>query len=252
MQKNVYYAHNVCDNPEENLKDITMAPDEFRSFLDLQRRKGQTAKDINDLTTQELEGAYAITFDDGFRSIYNNVHPICEKRKVPYCIFITTGYISGTCSDIFSRSKLLMDRIPFLSRYYAKKIVKYTGWPNVRKKANNTNQKKYMKWGELEELVESDLVTIGSHSVSHINHAVAGRHRLEKEIAISKKILEDKLGITVKHYSYPFGSYTRRVMDTVKKKGYKYAFRTDTKKAGYKEDDEKYQLRRLSIKKYLK
>ncbi|MDZ7829868.1 MAG: polysaccharide deacetylase family protein [Halofilum sp. (in: g-proteobacteria)] len=37
----------------------------------------------------------AITFDDGYRSVYREVFPRLQKRGWPFTIFITTGYLDG-------------------------------------------------------------------------------------------------------------------------------------------------------------
>ena len=36
-----------------------------------------------------------ITFDDGFKCLYDHVFPLLEKLKIPSTIFLTTGYIDS-------------------------------------------------------------------------------------------------------------------------------------------------------------
>jgi len=40
--------------------------------------------------------------------------------------------------------------------------------------------------------------------------------------------LEDKLGVDIKSFCYPYGDYDERVMDAVKDAGYKLAFSVDS------------------------
>jgi len=64
---------------------------------------------------------------------------------------------------------------------------------------------------------------IGSHSMTHRNlrHVSPGDAR--EEIAASKKALEDRFGVEVPHFCYPFGSWNDSVRDLVAAAGYRTA-----------------------------
>lgn len=61
---------------------------------------------------------------------------------------------------------------------------------------------------------------IGSHSATHPNLRHVGEREIREEIFGSKKKLEDKFGIPVRHFCYPFGSWNPVVRDLVQEAGY--------------------------------
>jgi peptidoglycan/xylan/chitin deacetylase (PgdA/CDA1 family) len=64
---------------------------------------------------------------------------------------------------------------------------------------------------------------IGSHSMTHRNLRHAQPAELRLEIFDSKKLLEDRFGQPIEHFSYPFGLWNESVRDLVMEAGYKTA-----------------------------
>ena len=85
-------------------------------------------------------------------------------------------------------------------------------------------KKGYMNPNMLRELSENPLVTIGSHSKSHIPLTSFNQEELKSEISGSKSYLEDLLGEEISMFSYPHGRFNSLVKDAVFKAGYKLAF----------------------------
>jgi peptidoglycan/xylan/chitin deacetylase (PgdA/CDA1 family) len=78
-------------------------------------------------------------------------------------------------------------------------------------------------WAELQEMVESGLVTVASHTVNHRNLADLTPEEIDRELVESKKILEEKLGRSVQYFTYPEGTYTEEIKAQVMKAGYRAA-----------------------------
>lgn len=67
-------------------------------------------------------------------------------------------------------------------------------------------------------------MTIGDHSRSHPYLAdITSTSTLWDEIAGSKQVLEQKLGIPINEFAYPFGQYNATIVSLVKEAGYKSA-----------------------------
>jgi len=119
------------------------------------------------------EGAVSLTFDDGWRCIFENALPILEKANLK-----STHYIISGCLDD--------EQFP---RYV------------------NVEQAK-------------DLVSrgheIGCHTASHKDLTTESESIIEEEITLSKKYLE-KLFRQIDTFSYPYGKYNNRVINSVKK-----------------------------------
>lgn len=122
----------------------------------------------------------AITFDDGFRNFYEGVWPILEEHQVPVTLFVPSGFIAAT-----SPSPLGGVELPPCS------------------------------WAQLRELVNNDLITIGSHSCTHPDLRALGREQLAAELRDSRARLEDELGVSVGSFCYPRALWNRRVEQQV-------------------------------------
>lgn len=104
----------------------------------------------------------------------------------------------------------------------------------------------YVDAAQLKEMLDSGLITIGSHSLSHPNLSEdLSEDELKKEIGQSKQTLEEMLAVPIKFFSYPFGGVSRKARDLVREFGYKAAVGTNFPK-GYPSDDI-FALKRLRI-----
>ena len=64
---------------------------------------------------------------------------------------------------------------------------------------------------------------IGSHSITHRNLRHLSPAEAREEIFGSKKSLEDRFGLPVQHFCYPYGSWNQAVRDLVCEAGYRTA-----------------------------
>lgn len=77
-----------------------------------------------------------------------------------------------------------------------------------------------MSWNDLAKLRDAGW-EIGSHSLWH-PYLIKSR-RVKLEVEESKKILEEKLGISVTTFAYPFGASNEHIEKTVREAGYSMA-----------------------------
>ncbi len=88
---------------------------------------------------------------------------------------------------------------------------------------NAIGKKGYLTWDQLKELHDEGMA-IEAHTRFHpFLTRITDDAELRKELTESKKLLEDKLGISVKYFAYPFGLYDDRVVAAVKDAGYSAA-----------------------------
>jgi len=88
-----------------------------------------------------------------------------------------------------------------------------------------------LSWDELRALRDAGW-TIGSHSRTHARMSwrfydedeAAHARRLDDEAARSREILEQKLGITVRDFAYPYGDFVPAARRAVERAGYERAF----------------------------
>ncbi len=123
-----------------------------------------------------------ITFDDGYHDSYSNALPLLKRLNIPFAIYVTTNFIDN----------------------------KQPMWWYPNEALGLTLQ-------ELKSLDAEPLCTICAHTVSHprLDNLTANEQR--KEIAKSKETLEQWLGHSVDHFSYPHGTYNSDTLNIVNK-----------------------------------
>ncbi|MBE9170620.1 polysaccharide deacetylase family protein [Pleurocapsales cyanobacterium LEGE 06147] len=83
-------------------------------------------------------------------------------------------------------------------------------------------------WEQLQEMAANPLVTIASHSMTHPDDLTTlSEEELTQEIVNSKRLLEEKLGISIPYFTYPAGKSDERVRKMVTKAGYQAALSMD-------------------------
>ena len=84
-------------------------------------------------------------------------------------------------------------------------------------------KKGYMTWEQIKEIERESFVFIGNHSHSHEYLLDFKFNDFKKDIDLSIKIFNEKLGYNPIFFSYPFGEYSLEQINYIKKK-FKYAF----------------------------
>lgn len=180
---------------------ITVPPELFQSQVTYLLSLGYSIVSIDNLLDYMsnnkpiTDKRIALTFDDGFSDNFDYSYDVLKKNGLTATYFLTCNYI-GTNS---------------LFPWYDK----------------NAPYSKPITWEEVSRMA-CDGMSIGSHTLTHINLGSISHNadKLYEEIKISKKILEDKLKIPVRYFSYPFGcknSYNALTENIIKKSGYKAA-----------------------------
>ena len=85
--------------------------------------------------------------------------------------------------------------------------------------AGCVGQPDYLSLSQMNEMRRSG-IAFGSHTVSHPKlNSLSGGDK-QREIEGSKKILEEKLGVPVRYFCYPFGIYDEETVRAVQEAGY--------------------------------
>lgn len=126
-------------------------------------------------------------------------------------------------------------------------------WPIL--KQNNLKSSVYIMTGvkgedfmnkdQMGELVASELVELGSHTVWHPKLTQVPAEEALKEMKDSKKFLEDFLSKEVTVLCYPFGIYDQAVKDMTKEAGYLAGLTFD--QDAWQNPRDLYELKRISV-----
>jgi peptidoglycan/xylan/chitin deacetylase (PgdA/CDA1 family) len=205
------------------------------------------------------ERTIIVSFDDGYHDNLVHALPVLERYGVPATIFVTTGFIDGTCvpwwyeQDAILR-KLDAAEISWKGRsfswkletpaqtlsamselYYLFKEMSHGDQDAFMEKLRNlcpsrfTPESMFLSWDELIELSRHPLITIGAHTKSHPVLSRLTAEGVRDELAGGKEILERRLGHSVDHLAYPFGGSAqvcRREFEAACEAGFRSAFTT--------------------------
>ncbi len=80
----------------------------------------------------------------------------------------------------------------------------------------------FASWSDLPALRDAGL-TLGSHTLSHPNLKRMAGAGAEREIRDSRVRIEQEIGCSVDHFSYPYGRRTRAIERLVRAAGYRTA-----------------------------
>jgi len=103
----------------------------------------------------------------------------------------------------------------------------------------------YLGWKELKEMSDSGVITIGSHTMSHLWLSAMGTKQLAYELRASKEALEKGLGKKVDFLCYPIGAHDDRVERVAKAAGYTCAVATNPGPSA--PDDDVYAVKRIKV-----
>ena len=96
---------------------------------------------------------------------------------------------------------------------------------NVESECLNDMKKIMLTWEEIKQM-DRQLITFGSHAISHQNLTKLSHNLQIDEITKSKSVIEYQLKSLVTGFSYPLGFYENNVINILKEAGYKYAITT--------------------------
>src|SRR5215471_18810036 len=179
--------HRFEDNPHDTL---AIAPADFRAQMKELKDDGIQVVSMKDMLAWRRgeksipPKSAVITIDDGYVSGYAVAWPILKEFGYPFTMFIYTNYVGAGG--------------------------------------------KSMSWAQLEQMRDAG-VDIESHTVSHhdLRHAPKGQEYngwLHNEVYGSKDILEDKLGIKIVAFAFPYGTHNEVVRKTAMEAGYQALF----------------------------
>ncbi|MCA1453695.1 polysaccharide deacetylase family protein [Bradyrhizobium sp. BRP22] len=80
-----------------------------------------------------------------------------------------------------------------------------------------------MNWQMIEELSRNG-ITVGSHGMAHLDLTTVSDAQLEREVSVSKAVLEDRLGQQVALFAFPYGRFSQRVWEAALRAGYTRLF----------------------------
>lgn len=123
-------------------------------------------------------GAVAITFDDGFANFTTHALPVLSRFRLPATVFAVSGYC-GRRND----------------------------WPT---QASGIPLLPIMSWDALKD-VSLTGIDVGAHTIDHPRLTELKDSEVDWQTRASQAEIENRLGLPVRHFSYPYGDVDARV-----------------------------------------
>jgi len=185
----------------------------------------------------------ALTFDDGLRNNALVAYKILQRLRLPATFFVCPGLIetgqwawtyeiaarlthlsSPKRTELFRRLGASAENILSLLEWMTSlsTTIRLTVEDRIRDATSAfapTPEERYlfdtMTWEELASL-DSDLITVGSHSMTHPILARTARKQLAIEIGESRRVLEHRLQRPVNYFCFPNGGYDDAALGLVR------------------------------------
>jgi peptidoglycan/xylan/chitin deacetylase (PgdA/CDA1 family) len=125
---------------------------------------------LDRLDSGDTEPCVVLTFDDGFDEVYAHAWPLLRERRLPFTVYLASGYVSQSMV-----------------------------WEGSRAKGASG---KGMSWQQLTEMVDSGLCTVGNHTHRHVRP----ESLTVEELDACTEAVRSHLGVTPRHFTYPWGT----------------------------------------------
>jgi peptidoglycan/xylan/chitin deacetylase (PgdA/CDA1 family) len=258
----------IAQAEQEAIFGLLISVETFRRHLEVVRRRyellslDEAADALAGKRRNSRESA-VITFDDGYRDVYDHAFPVLREMGAPATVFVSTAYV-GT-KHILDHDRLywLILKAHRLRLSLHTPLVR-AGLPwkqasvlcGVTDPSQLCEELLYLplsKRAEILDCLENFLdegpggypagfelldwemisemdragISFGAHTERHPILTLEDEETGYREIAESKSRLEEQLGQQVRHFAYPNGVYDERVKKMVARAGFKTALTCD-------------------------
>ena len=175
--------------------ELAIRPADLERQVQVLRRRGYTPTTFTRaVTAPPSRRCFAVTFDDGYRSVAELALPLLRELDVQGTLFVPTQHVGSE---------------------------RPMAWPGIDQWVGTQWERELVPvdWPELLRLQEAGW-EIGSHSVSHPYLTQLDDEALAEELEQSRERVRERLGDCVS-IAYPYGDVDQRVISAAGRAGYR-------------------------------
>jgi peptidoglycan/xylan/chitin deacetylase (PgdA/CDA1 family) len=120
-----------------------------------------------------------LTFDDGYKDTLTTAFPILQGFGFPFLLYLATEAIDGGPPRGIPDTAAPLD------------------------------------WDEVGEMLGSGLLTVGAHTHSHPDMRGLSEGEVRAELETSDELIRRRLGLTARHFAYPYGYWSETAHPSV-------------------------------------
>ena len=238
--------HEIADPGEALIPEYAVTPTMFVRQIDWLKNNGYNFVSVDDILADHggrrplPPKAVLITFDDGYRSMYEHAWPLLKMLKIPSVVAVVGAWEEDKGTVNFDGRMITRDKL--------------------------------MTWAQLRELSESGLVEVSSHSFD-LHHGIQGnpqgnmepaattrrwmadksayedeasyKVRVTADLKRSRDIIRDRIGKAPRVIAWPYGRYTYTLRDIAQQLGMPIGLTLDD--GGNMEDTPLWAMRRVLV-----
>jgi peptidoglycan/xylan/chitin deacetylase (PgdA/CDA1 family) len=201
----------------------------------------------------------AVTFDDGYRDVYEHAFPVLARKGIPAAVFVVTDWIGRSSPMPHDRLYLMLTRAWLTARTVLARLAVVPSGNGLQRALNDPfsalrlllttlpqreiarviaaleeetavdegalEGQRPLSWEMLAEMHHAGIV-VASHTKTHPVLTRETGPRIMEETVDSRRTLERRLGTRVDHFAYPDGAFNAEVVDAVATAGYRFAYTT--------------------------
>ncbi len=215
----VLMYHHVNENKGDM---VTVTPEIFELQIRYLSKSGFNTISVDNLI-RYIRGEISlpkqsvlITFDDGYLDNYVYAFPVLKKYGIKATIFLVTSWVEESSKFKVQSSKFNIKRLP--EHRECKRLIK-----------DGREHEVIINWNMAKEMVESGLVDIYSHTHTHRGCSLSDgmdEDRLREELVTSKRLIEERLGVSCTYLCWPMGVYDDSALRAARDAGYNGVFTT--------------------------
>jgi peptidoglycan/xylan/chitin deacetylase (PgdA/CDA1 family) len=175
--------------------DLAVRPERLAEQVESLLARGYRPATFTEATSGASDGpAFAVTFDDGFRSVLGLALPVLDRVGAPGTVFAVTDYADAP---------------------------RPLGWTGVDRWLGTEHEHELacLSWSDLATLRDAGW-EIGSHTRTHPRLTRLGDESLARELRESRERCEEMLRVPCRSIAYPYGDADERVLRAAAAAGY--------------------------------
>jgi peptidoglycan/xylan/chitin deacetylase (PgdA/CDA1 family) len=174
---------------------FSVAPDTLERQLSLLVRRGWKGATFSEAVLRPpADKTLAVTFDDGFASVFERAEPILSALGLVATVFVPTSFMS------------------------AEQELRWEGIESWQL-SPDAQELRCMSWDALGQLADRGW-EIGSHTHTHPHLGRLSDHALREELHESREQVSQHLGRPCHTVAYPYGEVDTRIAATAQQVGY--------------------------------
>jgi len=213
--------HMIKEHTGGKFRGLRVSPEMFEKQVKYLSENGWHFFTVSELVARRgnlPEKSVALTFDDGYEDNYTHAFPILQKYGAKATIYLVV--------DRHDRE-----------------------WSSKRKAKNSSGElmrEPKLRDEQIAHMLQSSLVEIGSHTMTHENLPTLSAKEKEHQIMASKAKIESAFGTSCQAFCYPFGLYDDEDVKMVRAAGYTSATTTQSGIDDLERAD-LFRLRRITV-----